>query len=522
MRRSCLLLLLLAAPAAFAHPVPRDNYDRTIIVRLAPGRVVVDYRLEVSPIRAALDLGRKLADIKRSELVPAAFLKHMAPLLAEGLAVTLDKKELEFRCTSRTVSGSREHVRCDYRFEAPWKLEAGKKHGFHFHETNYPLDGYSLLHLTLDVSPALKATERQEPSDELLKRPPDKRRPGDARKLRQVSAVLLVKPESLPGVAKPALPFEDSIKPKLERTRRLTPCALKPSGYPHAIAKGGPGPEVEAPEQAEKPDTPEKPEMEEEDAPSIQDWTTLDLVVNTKLGLGVLLGLAAIFGAAHALTPGHGKTLVAAYLIGDRGTIWHATVLGLVTTLTHTAAVIVAALLLWLFFPQTRLEGPSVQASLHIVGGLIIGATGLWLLMQRLAGRADHVHFDEGEGAEQTGWWRLIMLGVGGGIVPCHDAVIILSLCVSAGQLWLALPLLLSFSAGLSVVLVAVGIAVVKARALLLSKRGPQGADTSEEVSLGKWDATLNRLSQALPVVSALVIIGIAAWMCYHGASLVR
>src|SRR5262249_53837114 len=55
-----------------------------------------------------------------------------------------------------------------------------------------------------------------------------------------------------------------------------------------------------------------------------------------QTGLWLLLVLAAVLGAAHALTPGHGKTLVAAYLIGQRGTVWHACVLGLVTTLTHT------------------------------------------------------------------------------------------------------------------------------------------------------------------------------------------
>ena len=53
--------------------------------------------------------------------------------------------------------------------------------------------------------------------------------------------------------------------------------------------------------------------------------------------------LATLFGAAHALTPGHGKTLVAAYLIGQRGTVWHAVVLGIVTTVTHTGAVLLLA-----------------------------------------------------------------------------------------------------------------------------------------------------------------------------------
>ena len=64
---------------------------------------------------------------------------------------------------------------------------------------------------------------------------------------------------------------------------------------------------------------------------------------------------------------------------------------------------------------------------------------------------------------EKVGWWRLIVLGVSGGIVPCWDAIAMLGLAISAGQLWLGLPLLLAFSAGLAGVLVAIGVGVVYA-----------------------------------------------------------
>ena len=75
-------------------------------------------------------------------------------------------------------------------------------------------------------------------------------------------------------------------------------------------------------------------------------------------------------------------------------------------------------------------------------------------------------------------WWRLIVLGVSGGIVPCWDAIAMLGLAISAGQLWLGLPLLLAFSAGLAGVLVAIGVSVVYARNFA-DKRwgGPNGCD---------------------------------------------
>ena len=72
----------------------------------------------------------------------------------------------------------------------------------------------------------------------------------------------------------------------------------------------------------------------------------LPALFDSSYGLGVLLLAALLFGAAHAFTPGHGKTLVAAYLVGERGTVGHAVLLGLATTVDHTGSVIAVALLL--------------------------------------------------------------------------------------------------------------------------------------------------------------------------------
>src|SRR5262249_33262971 len=110
----------------------------------------------------------------------------------------------------------------------------------------------------------------------------------------------------------------------------------------------------------------------------------------SRRGFLGLLCLAACFGAVHALTPGHGKTLVAAYLVGERGTTWHALFLGLVTTLTHTGAVLIIAAVLPLFLPDA--VPARVQFVLSLGGGLIVAGMGAWLLFRRLAGRADHFH----------------------------------------------------------------------------------------------------------------------------------
>lgn len=214
--------------------------------------------------------------------------------------------------------------------------------------------------------------------------------------------------------------------------------------------------------------------------------------------------MAALFGAAHALTPGHGKTLVAAYLIGERGTAWHALLLGVVVTVTHTGIVILVAAVLPLAFPNADPE--RVQAVFGFVGGLLIAGLGFWLLWRRLSGQADHVHVGGGHHHHHhhdhdvvktgPGWRGLVALGVSGGIVPCWDAVVLLGLAIATQRLWLGLPLLLAFSAGLAAVLIALGIAVV-------SLKG---------VAAGRWAES--RVVKTLPVVSAVAVTVIGLWLC--------
>jgi ABC-type nickel/cobalt efflux system permease component RcnA len=254
----------------------------------------------------------------------------------------------------------------------------------------------------------------------------------------------------------------------------------------------------------------------------------LHLFLDTKQGVGLMLLFAAAFGAVHALTPGHGKTLVAAYLVGERGTIWHALLLGLVTTATHTAAVILIATAL-LFFPNTNRA--SLQTILELCGGGLVLSLGFWLLYTRLTGRADHVHLggghhhhghdhphhdhDHAHGHDHhhhgelpnavggPGVWALLILGFKGGMVPCWDAIAMLIFAISAGRLWLGLPLLLAFSAGLAGVLTGLGIGVVHARNFA-SHRFQQGKH-------------VRRFFRALPLLSAIAITLVGLWLCYDG-----
>jgi nickel/cobalt exporter len=226
-----------------------------------------------------------------------------------------------------------------------------------------------------------------------------------------------------------------------------------------------------------------------------------------QLGWSVmLLGLAAAFafGAVHALSPGHGKTLVAAYLVGSRGTPKHAILLGLMVTFTHTISVFALGLVT-LYLSRFVLP-EKITPVLGVISGLTIVWVGATLLYRRTVGRRPQqvsglVH-DHGDGRmhthvpEEISMGGLIALGASGGLVPCPSALVLLLTSVSLNRVAFGLTLLTAFSAGLAVVLSAVGLIVLYAKHLL-----PDGAKTAQNPWF-RW----------LPVASAALVtcIGIA------------
>jgi ABC-type nickel/cobalt efflux system permease component RcnA len=483
--RLALLAVLLAPALAQAHPVPRDNHDRTLIVHLTPEAVVVDYRLELDEYRAVLDLPQSaLKGVESRKDFHVAFRRHFAPILADNLVATLDGKELAFECREQR-SEVLDHVRCDYRFVAPWKLTEGRTHLFTFREANYPLDSFSALSVTLAGSPLLTLRDVVAPDRQLIDRPAEQRKPGDEERLRKLSAGVLAVPSFESGPVRPPLPPDlDGVRPAPAGRARRQASALEPA-------------DEASPELWTTP-----PGGEAVSPPARQQRHLLDLL-DTKQGVVVLLLLAAGFGAAHALTPGHGKTLVAAYLVGRRGTVWHALVLGLTTTLTHTGSVLALAVLGVLF----KVGADVASVVLELGGGLVITGMGLWLFMQRLTGRADHVHLgSDHHTADGTlpgaTWWSTVVLGVVGGLVPCWDAIILLISAFSWQLQWLGVALLLAFSAGLAGVLVALGLLVVGAGAGARARWGD--------------DPRFDRVVRVLPIASAVAIVVIGLIMTFN------
>jgi ABC-type nickel/cobalt efflux system permease component RcnA len=194
-----------------------------------------------------------------------------------------------------------------------------------------------------------------------------------------------------------------------------------------------------------------------------------ELLKREPNAVGMLAALLTAFGmgALHALSPGHGKTLVAAYLVGARGTFKHAAILGASVTITHTASVFVlgfATLFLTQYFMPQRLA-----QVLSVASGLSIVLFGLWLLEKRirpLVGHPHDQHHDHGHdhAPEEASVGALIALGAGGGLAPCPTALVLMLGAISLGRIWLGLLLLSSFSIGLAAVLVGIGAAVIYGR----------------------------------------------------------
>ncbi|WP_432736029.1 nickel/cobalt transporter [Maridesulfovibrio sp. FT414] len=188
-----------------------------------------------------------------------------------------------------------------------------------------------------------------------------------------------------------------------------------------------------------------------------------------NLGTGAALfalGLAFVLGMGHALSPGHGKAMVAAYLIGRSGRIRDAFTLGIIVTITHVASVLVlgiAALLLSRYF----LPG-DLYPWLGAFSGALVFVVGYLMLARRAVHHHHHHehHHDHSDRNGAVSWWSMLSLGIAGGMVPCPTALVVLLASVAFGRIVFGLLLISAFSLGLAAVLIIIGILTVRASGL--------------------------------------------------------
>jgi len=209
-------------------------------------------------------------------------------------------------------------------------------------------------------------------------------------------------------------------------------------------------------------------------------------------GVLILLLLAAFgWGAVHALSPGHGKAMVAAYLVGTRGTARHAAALGATVTVTHTAGVLllgVVALTLSAFILPEQL-----YPWLNLASGLLVVGVGAAVLRKRARRRHHHHHHHHPEDLSTRG---ILAMGASAGLIPCPSALVVLLGAVAQHQLALGLVMIVAFSLGLAATLTALGIAVVHATKLPVP----------------------GRVAAALPTASAFAIVCVGVVLTVQAA----
>ncbi|HHJ2842790.1 TPA: nickel/cobalt efflux protein RcnA [Escherichia coli] len=249
---------------------------------------------------------------------------------------------------------------------------------------------------------------------------------------------------------------------------------------------------------------------------------------------------AILLGALHGLEPGHSKTMMAAFIIAIKGTIKQAVMLGLAATISHTAVV-------WLIafggmVISKRFTAQSAEPWLQLISAVIIISTAFWMFWRTWRGERNwlenmhehdhehhhhdhedhhdhghHHHHEHGEyqdaharahandikrrfdGREVTNW-QILLFGLTGGLIPCPAAITVLLICIQLKALTLGTTLVVSFSLGLALTLVTVGV----------------GAAISVQQVAKRWSG-FNTLAKRAPYCSSLLIGLVGVYMGVHG-----
>jgi len=240
----------------------------------------------------------------------------------------------------------------------------------------------------------------------------------------------------------------------------------------------------------------------------------------------LILGISFVLGAIHALAPGHGKSLMAAYLVGSQGRIRDAVTVSLSLTVSHVFSVVIIGLLAMLLMDFFFLNNTGVWFSFFSGVGILM--IGIWLFFKRfetlrssssylnitedtvahnqIHGHPEHehhhLHSNSGDHhhhhsiPSEFSFREDVVLGISGGIVPCPKAVVIMLLAISLHRVLLGITVIAAFSLGLATTLMITGVLLLKASDLVIHRFG-------------------ERNLMIIPLMGTLIIIGLGAYLTY-------
>jgi high-affinity nickel-transport protein len=534
-------LLLSATPSA-AHPMGNFSINHYAKITVDATSVQVLYLLDFAEIPTYQDVRQYGFTPKNDDPTLVPYLAKQAGRLAAGIAVVDNGRPLPLMCVSQQImfaegAGGLPTMKIGLVFRAalPSKSDAAS-HQLAYADNNYvdhagwkevvvaTGQGVSILGTT--AARTDRSQELTNYSTDLLNSPPQQTSASLGFSVlpaspanRTADSPMDVQHNTHAG-REGAVP--DALAKRIVQTRPLA--VAQPSHREvrstQPSARFGAGQAVALPMRANAQSTPRS------------RFTQL-ISTQEKLSFWVLLSaafIAAGLGALHALEPGHGKTLVAAYLVGSRGKARHAILLGFMVTAAHTAGVYLLGVIA--LYASRYIVPEQLYPWMGAISGLTVMGVGILMFLRRLTGEAgDHSHVS---GEPHSHWFlsilkpprplqsapavskdsgqpislgQLCALGITGGIVPCPAALVVLLSAFSLHRIGFGLFLITAFSFGLALVLVAVGLTMVYA-GRFLSRIGPGG-----------------NLQRYLPVLSSgfMVILGLGITIsAFSSTSVVR
>ena len=483
-----LLLNLLATVPAAAHPMGNFSINHYARISVNNGEVELRYVLDLAEIPTYQEMQRTGIDPQSDAAAISRYLAEQSEGLRRGLQLRIAARHLVLTEVAHQIlfspgAGDLPTMKMGFTFRALLPRTAGTQTLEYADENFHERTGWKEIVCASEILPGSSGCG-PERSRELSTYPVDliNSPPQDTEaKLRFAIGA----PSGLTKFQVPALASAVNASPnKAAETRPALALRPNPQGTPRSaftalIAREGAGP-----------------------------WFFLFAAL-------IALGL----GALHALEPGHGKTMVAAYLVGSRGTPTHAVLLGLVVTAAHTAGVyLLGGITLYAsryFLPE------QVYPWLGLISGLMIAGLGVFLLLQRWSGQS--FEHDHGEGGAHRHWFtkrksavdlepvsvpkqvtlkQLLVLGITGGMIPCPAALVVMLSAIALRRTGFGLFLIVAFGIGLAAVLIAIGLLMVYARNLLTQVR-------RDSQLLEKW----------LPLTSAAFITILGGVLAARGLS---
>ncbi|MEO8286494.1 MAG: high-affinity nickel-transporter [Chloroflexota bacterium] len=515
---SMLLLLSLAiAPrSASAHPMGNFSINQYSALTVGGDKVELRYIIDMAEIPTFQELS-KLSANRTTDLTPeqrASFIADKTAEVSKGLTLNVDGKPVQLTLVKSSLS--------------------------------FPLGngGLPTLRLELHYSASLAGIAK------------------GSLEYRDTNFLDRVGWKEIIAIPAEGTSFEQSSVPQTDLTNGLTQYSPSATSSPlnrtEAMISFAPG-------TAPIGTTQTGAEQTTPDGQGAVDWAkqriddVASLISQDNLSLGAtLIGLliAFVWGAGHALSPGHGKTVVAAYLVGTRGTARHAALLGLTVTVSHTIGVF--ALGLVVLFAANYIVPDQLYPIIGFASGFSIVVLGLVMFVQRWrswrsARSATHDHDHDHAVAHEHGLEHshssdggldvthehdhsdtsiphshgplskphthlpadgqkittggLLALGITGGIIPCPTALVVLLAAVAYHRVALGLAWIFAFSLGLAAVLTGLGMLVVYGRSFVTRFRSGGGS------VFGKLTTTL---MPRLPMASALIVAVLGFLIAYQ------